>query len=167
LAVNIFFYLHLSQKLGAPSEDSSQSWNVEGYVSGTSSPFKEVLNEGGEDSMMSTPNMSFDSPIIVTKSSFSDVDRQKDSISGEPSGKTDSQTDTREAKLEEEKRAKKRDMFAPEADMFAEEYSVSFYFIFFFSSVPIFNPVYSQVISVSAEYYLRIFVIYFMSLLFC
>jgi len=147
-----FFDLHSSQKLGAPSEDSSQSWNVEGYVSGTSSPFKEVLNEGGEDSMMSTPNMSFDSPIIVTKSNFSDVDRQKDSISGETSGKTDSQTDTKEAKLEEEKRAKKRDMFAPEADMFAEEYSVSFYLVLF-SSVPICNLVYSQAISNSAEYY--------------
>jgi hypothetical protein len=117
--------------LGAPSEDSSQSWNVEGYVSGTSSPFKEVLNEGGEDSMMSTPNMSFDSPIIVTKSNFTDMNRQKDSIAGEPSGKTDNQTDNKETKLEEEKRAKKRDMFAPEADMFAEEYSVSFLFGYF------------------------------------
>ncbi|KAK4002934.1 hypothetical protein OUZ56_004726 [Daphnia magna] len=113
----------LLRKLGAPSEDSSQSWNVEGYLSGTSSPFKEVLNEGGEDSIMSTPNMSFDSPIIVTKSNFIGIDKQKDSNAVEPPTKTDDQTDTKETKLEDEKRAKKRDMFAPEADMFAEEYS--------------------------------------------
>lgn len=80
--------------------------------------------------MMSTPNMSFDSPIIVTKSNFGDVDRQKDS--GESSRKNESQTENKEAKLEEEKRAKKRDMFAPEADMFAEEYSVSFLFDYLF-----------------------------------
>lgn len=89
-----------------------------------------MLNEGGEDSMMSTPNMSFDSPIIVTKSNFGDVDRQKDS--GESSRKNETQTENKEAKLEEEKRAKKRDMFAPEADMFAEEYSVSFIFDYLF-----------------------------------
>lgn len=89
-----------------------------------------MLNEGGEDSIMSTPNMSFDSPIIVTKSNFIGIDKQKDSNAVEPPTKTDDQTDTKETKLEDEKRAKKRDMFAPEADMFAEEYSVSPHSVF-------------------------------------
>lgn len=114
--------------MGAPSEDSSQSWNL----SGTSSPFKEVLNEGGDDSMMSTPNMSFDSPIVVTKSNFG-VDKQKDtSTNTEPASNTDTQDDPKETKLEEDKRTKKKDMFAPEADMFAEEYSVSYPFDYLF-----------------------------------
>ena len=74
---------------------------------------------------MSTPNMSFDSPIVVTKSNFN-VNQQKDAAAVESNPNPDSHADTmKEEKLEEEKRAKKRDMFAPEADMFAEEYNVS------------------------------------------
>lgn len=76
--------------------------------------------------MMSTPNMSFDSPIVVTKSDFCGMDKQKDAV--DSSTKPDNQTDSKDAKLEEDKRSKKKDMFAPEADMFAEEYSVSFLF---------------------------------------
>ena len=87
-----------------------------------------MLNEGGEDSMMSTPNMSFDSPIVVAKSDFGGVEKQKEASAVESSAKTDTQTDSKEIKVEEDKRTKKKDMFAPEADMFAEEYSVSFSF---------------------------------------
>ena len=74
--------------------------------------------------MMSTPNMSFDSPIVVTKSDFGGEEKQKE---GNVT-RTDNQTDSKETKVEEDRRAKKKDMFAPEADMFAEEYSVSFLF---------------------------------------
>lgn len=81
-----------------------------------------MLNEGGEDSIMSTPNMSFDSPIVVTKSSFGSAEK-KDTTVVETS--VSQKTDDKESKPEEDKRAKKKDMFAPEADMFAEEYSVS------------------------------------------
>jgi len=104
-------------------------------LSSASSPFKEVINEGGEDSM-STPNMSFDSPIIVAKTNFSGVGKLKGSsepshsLAGDSCDATPS--DSKDPKVEEEKRAKKRDMFAPEADMFAEQYSVSF--LYFFSS---------------------------------
>ena len=123
--------------MGAPSEESSQSW---ANVSGTSSPFKEVLNEGGEESMMSTPNMSFDSPIIVTKSNFGGVGKPtKDSTesslkqAGDSSGADAIGADEKSVKVEEEKKTKSRkDMFAPEADMFAEEYSVSLLYLFLF-----------------------------------
>lgn len=85
--------------------------------------------------MMSTPNMSFDSPIVVSKSNFGGLGKAKDSA--EPSLKQTGESSDAEAtndtakfatKAEEEKKAKqssKKDMFAPEADMFAEEYSVS------------------------------------------
>lgn len=116
-----------------------------------------MLNEGGEDSIMSTPNMSFDSPIIVTKSNFAGVDKQKDPSTVEPSTKTDGETDSKEAKLEEEKRAKKRDMFAPEADMFADEYSVSLLSVFIECAHIQFQSTFKEFNSLSIS--LQIFVI--------
>ena len=90
--------------------------------------------------MMSTPNlsnMSFDSPIIVAKS-FAGQVKNKDS---EPNKSDDSDAEGKEngkeKKMEEDKedkKAKKKDMFAPEADMFAEEYSVSVSFLFCITS---------------------------------
>lgn len=79
--------------------------------------------------MMSTPNMSFDSPIIVAKSGFSGIAKTKDSNEPPTKEAGDSldvnSSDTKDSKQEDEKRTKKKDMFAPEADMFADEYSVS------------------------------------------
>ncbi len=116
-------------------EDSNQSWNPE---SGTSSPFKEILNEGrsgAEEDSMSTPNMSsmsFDSPIVVTKTPTTDADgdvKKSTEESGVP------QAELADAE-EDQSKAKKPDMFAPEADMFAEEYSVSCLFFLVFCFTP-------------------------------
>ena len=96
-----------------------------------------MLNEGGEDSM-STPNMSFDSPIIMTKSSFGGLIKNKELTTLtvpelppriEDSSEMDS-LEVKDSKLEDDKPSKKKDMFAPEADMFAEEYNVSSNFIY-------------------------------------
>lgn len=92
------------------------------------------MNEGGEDSM-STPNMSFDSPIIMTKNSFGGLVKNKEmtivKVPELPSRVEDSSEmdsfDVKDSKLEDEKPSKKKDMFAPEADMFAEEYNVSYF----------------------------------------
>ena len=82
---------------------------------------------------MSTPNMSFDSPIIMTKHSFGGLVKNKELTTVtapelpskiEDSSEVDS-LEIKDSKLEDEKPSKKKDMFAPEADMFAEEYSVS------------------------------------------
>lgn len=78
--------------------------------------------------MMSTSNLSFYSPIAATKSNLK-LGKQKD-----PTAATESnarEESKNEAKLEEEKRAKIRDLFAPEGDMFAEEYNVSYLFNYF------------------------------------
>ena len=89
------------------------------------------MNEGGEDSM-STPNMSFDSPIIMTKNNFSGLSKTKEpsalTVVEPPKVENQSEIDSSEikdVKVEDDKPSKKKDMFAPEADMFAEEYSVS------------------------------------------
>lgn len=73
---------------------------------------------------MSTPNVSFDSPIVVAKGHLSTGMKSKEppqltaqSMAGSDSKET----------INECKKVKKKDMFAPEADMFAEEYSVSGY----------------------------------------
>ena len=121
------------QKLRATTggEESNQSWNL----SGTSSPFKEVLNEcrsGAEEDSMSTPNlsnMSFDSPIVVAKTptgqpSVSSLAIETKKPEDSSSSNVTSTAPPAEPVGEDKKAVKKRDMFAPEADMFAEEYSV-------------------------------------------
>lgn len=84
-----------------------------------------MLNEGDDESALSTPNVSFDSPIIVAKSNLNAGDKSK-----EPSDKISNSVQDSDSKElpDESKKNKKKDMFAPEADMFAEEYNVSCHF---------------------------------------
>lgn len=63
------------------------------------------------------------------------MDHQKDAtaaIEFDANGKR--QTDVGKAKLEEDERAKKRDMFVPVVDMFAEERWVSYFFKYLYNS---------------------------------
>ena len=139
------------QKLRATTggEESNQSWNL----SGTSSPFKEVLNEcrsGAEEDSMSTPNlsnMSFDSPIVVAKTptgqpSVSSLAIETKKPEDSSSSNVTSTAPPAEPVGEDKKAVKKRDMFAPEADMFAEEYSVrDLFLIKFKTTIPFSSPV--------------------------
>ena len=85
---------------------------------------------------MGTPNftnMSFDSPITVAKTPTETAlgGQKKDCddstrVKTTMSDNVGDSIETKESKHDEDKtRSKKKDMFAPEADMFAEEYSVS------------------------------------------
>lgn len=77
---------------------------------------------------MSTPNVSFDSPIVVAKSNVTAGIESKEPSSQAATSVPES--DSKET-FNESKKVVKKDMFAPESDMFAEEYSVSQTYIHF------------------------------------